>query len=466
MPRIVIIGAGVTGLSAAYHLEKKGVFDYILLEKKPTIGGLCGSVIQDGFTFDHCGHLLHINDSYFKKFIEEVVGFNTFTKVKRKSYIYSHDCYTLYPYQVNLRGLPPTIISECIKGFVERPTKNIAGVKKESFRSWTLKNFGYGFTKHFFDPYQKKIFCHSIDEITDSWTSRFVPQTSLDDILMGALTEKESVGYNASFYYPKSGGIVTWLAKIAASLKNKIHTSTAAESINTKNKTITTQDGTVIPYEYLITTMPLDSMLKTLIEKPTLNCKKALKHLRCNSVLNFNIGISKPSITDKHWIYYPELKYPFYRLAFPHNFGDYTTPDNCSAISGEFAYLNHSELDLESAYKKSLSIVKKLFNFKKSDIITEKKLHLSHAFVTYNFWREKNLPKLLNKLEQESIHSVGRYGAWKYASMQEGILDGKSVVDLIAMTPAKVPVLTKKRTLSQPVSAISTKTINNKNLLK
>ncbi|MGH7165590.1 MAG: NAD(P)-binding protein, partial [Nitrospiraceae bacterium] len=51
---IVIVGAGLAGLSAAFHL--KGV-PYRLFEKEHEVGGLCRSYQLDGFTFDITGHL-------------------------------------------------------------------------------------------------------------------------------------------------------------------------------------------------------------------------------------------------------------------------------------------------------------------------------------------------------------------------------------------------------------------------
>ncbi len=77
MAKFVIIGAGLTGLSAAYHLEKKGFTDYALFEKEPSIGGLCRSTVQDGFTFDFTGHLLHTSDTYFRSLLTELVGFDS-----------------------------------------------------------------------------------------------------------------------------------------------------------------------------------------------------------------------------------------------------------------------------------------------------------------------------------------------------------------------------------------------------
>jgi len=440
MAHTVIIGAGLTGLSTAYHLEKRGFYDYTLLEKNSEPGGLCGSITQDGFTFDYTGHLLHINNPYFKDFICSLIGLDFFNKIDRKSYIYSYNRYTPYPYQMNLHGLPASVITDCIEGFVERNKYTLKKNKPHSFKDWALTHFGSGFAKHFFTTYQEKIFSHPIESITSSWTSRFVPSTTLKDILHGAFHEKKhtkSVGYNAQFYYPKSGGIVSWIHKVAHAIKKPIITDCTVTQIDTNKKVIYTHTGDPIPYDHLINTMPLNTLLATLKEKPSMDCKKAAKKLLCNSVLNFNLGIHIPSLTEKHWIYYPEKKYPFYRLGFPHNLSTHMTPQECSSLYGEIAYTNSSRAELYELYNTARIQVKKLLNFNQRDIMTEKIIHIPHAYVTFDFWREKNLSKVLTALKNEAIHSIGRYGAWKYASMQEAVLDGKHAADAITFLPAR-----------------------------
>src|SRR3990170_3724192 len=94
MAKIIIIGAGLTGLSAAYHLEKKGFHDYLIFEKEEQPGGLCRSTYQDGFIFDYTGHLLHISDPYFHQFLEEIIGFEQLISINRKSYIFFHGTIT------------------------------------------------------------------------------------------------------------------------------------------------------------------------------------------------------------------------------------------------------------------------------------------------------------------------------------------------------------------------------------
>ena len=429
LARVVILGAGLTGLSTAYHLEKKGFFDYKLFEKENEVGGLCRSVHQDGFTFDFTGHLLHINNPYFLDFVKNVVGLEHFNCVTRNSFIFSHGVHTCYPFQINLYGLPEQVITDCIEGFVEKKkTKN-----PHNYYQWVLKHFGVGFGKHFFFPYQQKIFAYDPRKLAHSWTGRFVPTTTLAQIIRGATADfrDETVGYNATFYYPARGGISLLVEKIAQTLLLPIQTNFCATKIDLQNKRIHFSNGHVEPYEQLINTIPLDLLLKNIKDRPATNFYPAHKKLLCNSVVNFNLGFAGQA-TNKSWIYYPEKKFPFYRIGFPHTFSKNMTPPNCSSLYGEIAYLKSSKAILEKKLHDALHKTKKLFNLPKHQLKTEQILQIKHAYVIYNQWREKHLEQLLLDLQKENIYSIGRYGAWKYSSMQEAVLDGKEVVEKIA----------------------------------
>jgi len=434
MAEIVILGAGLTGLSVAYHLEKKGFFDYKLFEKESSVGGLCRSVSQDGFIFDYTGHLLHVNDAYLKQFIESVVGFDQFNTIERRSAIYSQNCYTEYPYQINLHGLPAQTIIECIEGFIERPQIK----KTQTFYSWVLKNFGVGFARHFFFPYQQKIFDYDVKKLSSSWTGRFVPATSLNKILWGAFTphRHEKIGYNSQFFYPRDGGIIRWVQKIADMLINPIMTHHTVQAVDLKHKIIFFTNGHYEQYKQLISTIPLDNLLG-MIKESTTTLYTARSHLRCASVINFNIGINKPSVSDNHWIYYPEKKYPFYRIGFSHNFSSSMAPHNCSSLYGEFSITKKRAILWETMINNSRAHAMKLFNFSHTDILTEKIIHIPHAYVIYNSWRDRNVPRILQQLQEQSLFSIGRYGAWKYSSMQEAVLDGKTLVDQLIIIPAQ-----------------------------
>lgn len=430
MAKVVIIGAGLTGLSAAYHLENAGFFDYILCEKEENVGGLCRSVEQDGFTFDFTGHLLHASDPYFQKFISSVVGLEQFNTINRRSFIYSHETFTRYPFQINLHGLPIDVITECIEGYLNRTQSR---EKPKNFVQWVLQNFGPGFAKHFFMPFQSKIFAYDLRHITASWTGRFVPQTSLKQMLTGALTDNfdESIGYNAHFYYPKKGGIQSWIDALAKKIIKPILTNFAAQQIDLNKKIITFANGQKETFTHIINTTPLDNFIASVKEPSSTAFYAAQRKLLCNQVINFNLGIARENLTDKHWIYFPEKQFPFYRIGFPHNFSTHMAPEQHSSLYGELSFVKTTIKNQQNLIDNALKETKKLFKLRDEEIVCNKIIHIKHAYVIYNKWREQNLKSLLERLQEHQIFSTGRYGAWKYASMQEAVLDGKQVAETI-----------------------------------
>lgn len=449
MSNIVILGAGLTGISAAYHLEQRGFHDYQMFEKEPQTGGLCRSVNVDGFTFDYTGHLLHINNDYFRSLIENLVGIEHLNSIDRKSFVFSNDVFTHYPFQINLHGLPTDVIVECIKGYVTRPKSK---QHPKNFVQWVHQQFGKGFAKHFFIPFQHKLFAYDIRKISAAWTGRFVPKTSLTQMLYGALgnTASKSAGYNAHFYYPKHGGIQFWVNKLRDRIKKPINVNHCVKYIDMKNRQVVFENGHVESFKQLISTIPLDQFIKLLKEPTDTTFYQAHKQLRCNSVVNFNLGIKRPSLSDKHWIYFPEKKFPFYRIGFQHNFSSFAAPQGCSSLYGEFSYTHLSKKDIKNRLEQALNQTKKLFKLASSDILVEKIIHIPHAYVIFNHWREQHLPKLLKTLQGYDIHCVGRYGAWKYSSMQEAVLEGKEVAEQLTVIPAKKVYNVKQQKKPRP----------------
>src|SRR5215216_4755710 len=114
VPPIVIIGAGPTGLSAAYHLGP----DAVLVEQADRVGGCCRSIEDTGFTFDMAGHIMFSNDPYVHEMYQMLLGDNVHWQ-DREAWIYSKGVHTRYPFQGALYGLPPDVIKECIVGAVE-----------------------------------------------------------------------------------------------------------------------------------------------------------------------------------------------------------------------------------------------------------------------------------------------------------------------------------------------------------
>jgi UDP-galactopyranose mutase len=111
---VIVVGAGPTGLSAAYHLGGRA----LLVEQNDRVGGWCRSIVRNGFTFDFAGHIMFSNDRYVHQMYEMLLGENVHWQ-DREAWIYSKGVYTRYPFQGSLYGLPADVIKECILGAIE-----------------------------------------------------------------------------------------------------------------------------------------------------------------------------------------------------------------------------------------------------------------------------------------------------------------------------------------------------------
>ena len=191
----VILGAGLTGLSTAYHLET----DYMIFEMTDRVGGLAYSEITDDFVLDYCVHVLYHKDADIRILCDELLGENTKDHV-RSTWIYSKGVFTQYPFQANLYGLPLDVVEECILAFIDAKFTKDKITQNRDFAEWIENTFGTGIAKHFMFPFNEKLWTVHPKKMSTEWVENIVPQPEIEDILDGALPgQKRLFGYNASF---------------------------------------------------------------------------------------------------------------------------------------------------------------------------------------------------------------------------------------------------------------------------
>lgn len=425
---ILILGGGLAGVSAAYHLKNKSS---LLVEREHELGGTARSFAIKGFTFDFTGHLLHLHSPYTKKLIPKLLG-NNFYQCTRKAWIFSKDTYTRYPFQAYTAGLPQNVVDECVMGFFETYLANggkPAPTGKSNFHDWSLKMFGEGISKHFMIPYNEKLYQVSSRELGTDWCGPFVPMPKLNDVIKGSIAaDGKDFGYNTTFLYPRKGGIQMLAKAMGKGLKN-VRLKTSIAQINWKQKTAELSTGETVSYSHLINTVPLLELLNRMPNLPA-NVERAKKKLKCVSILCLNIGVKRSKISDASWIYFPEEEFPFYRVGFPMNFTPHVVPRGCSSMYVEVP-MNASK---PYSKKKVLADVRrgliKARILKPSDKLPVVQfLPIKYAYVIYNKNRKAALDTIFRFLKQNRIQSIGRYGAWKYSFMEEAILDGKKAAE-------------------------------------
>lgn len=426
-PTIVIIGAGLSGLTTAYFLSQHNV-PYILLEQENEIGGLCRTVTVNNFRFDYTGHLLHTSHDETRTLIHELLGKNC-NRCVRDSWIFSSGVFTRYPFQTHTFGLPRTIQRACIFGYLDAYIKQCTAnptYPPRDFVSWVMLHFGKGIAEHFMFPYNKKLWATDIKKLTTHWLKNYVPQPNLSEVIHGAFEDTiDEGGYNAAFYYPKYGGIQTLITRLNAHLTIAPTCNARVEAVNYKSKEIVV-NGKKQQYDFLVSSAPLKMFTEDMVTNAPRRIKRAAHRLAYNRVFNLNLGIGR-TVSEKHWIYFPEKQFCFYRVGFNSNFGNDSAPTGMSALYTEVSCAH--DVQPENTRHIAHMVIRDLIKagiLSKHDMIKAMKvLPIAPAYVIYDAHRETSVSDILSFFDKQNILCIGRYGRWEYSAMEDAILDGK-----------------------------------------
>jgi UDP-galactopyranose mutase len=428
--KTIIIGAGITGISCAYHLKKP----YIVFEKENIPGGLCRSEKAAGFTFDYSGHFFHVKNKEIYMLLQNVMK-NNLVRIKRSAFVYSHNKYIPYPFQANLYNLPAKVRKDCLNSFLNK--KEGTNIKPtDSFYNWALSIFGSGITRHFMKPYNEKLWTVPAKDLTAEWVAPFVPQPDIEEVKYGAThRQNKEFGYNTYFYYPKTGGCQSIIDAFLPKVKN-LHTDVGIRRIDIKKKQAYTSDRRTLPYDKIISTQPLNELLEQLSGLPV-KIKNMSNELKWNSVTCLNIGINKKYcnkkvISDKHWIYFPEKAFVFYRAGIYSNIVKSMAPRSCNSFYIEISHRSGTTIDREEALQRAIEgLITSGIIKTKNELEVASWQEIPYAYVIYDKNRTEAVEGIQTYLRSKGIHSIGRYGAWKYSFMEESILDARKLVETI-----------------------------------
>lgn len=423
----IIIGAGLAGLSCAYHLKD----DYVIFEKEEYAGGLCWSVDLDGFVFDKSIHILYSGDPYASSLIKDVLLKGNFISQPRESYIYSKGVYTEYPFQAHTYGLPAEVIEECLLGVIKARYESDGKPAPTNFAEWIYSNFGEGIAKHFMIPYNTRQWAISPELMGFAWIEGRVPMPKVEEVLRGALFPPgKKFGPNAEFWYPETGGIKSLPLGFLPHVKN-LSLNTCVEKIDTKRKAVVLSNGEDESYENIVSTMPLPVLIR-MLDEVTQAVLDATNSLEYNTIHTINLCIDAPTISDMHWIYFPEDTTIFHRLSFMMNFSPRNAPPGKSSITVEISESKYKKINSETIVEDTIrDLIKLGFIESKDAVANHCKMTLTPAYVIYDLNHRANVDLVKGFLESKNIHACGRFGDWEYLNMDHSILSGKRVAETL-----------------------------------
>jgi protoporphyrinogen oxidase len=438
--KVVIIGAGPTGLGAAYRLHELGYDNWVLYEKSDGVGGHATSHLDShGFVWDEGGHVIFSHYPYFDLLLDKVLGNEVHERI-RESWIVKGDTWVPYPFQNNLRYLPKEEQVRCLLG-AAKAAANGHSHDAENFRQWILATFGEGIAETFMFPYNEKVWTTPLEQMSKSWMADRVAVPDFKRLLENVLYERDDVawGPNSKFRFPLHGGTGEIYRRIASHFPDKIHTGKQLTEIDPLRRRISFADGTGDSYDSLISTAPLDLFTKMLHPRDN-RLLEAAQELKHNNLLVVGLGLKKKIETGKCWIYFTDAEMPCYRATYFSHYSPNNVPngdtEHYSSLMCEMSFRAGESPDPEKVLDHlttGLIRAKMLDESDRGRVVSRYQRIVGYSYPIPTLGRDRALEVLQPALLEKGIYSRGRFGAWRYeiGNMDHSVMMGVEAVNHI-----------------------------------
>lgn len=418
----VILGSGIAGISAGYHLEKKGE-KVVIFEKDNNWGGLCGNFAIDGFRFDKFVHFTFTDDSYIKGIFEKSSPLYEHPSVSSNYY---KGYWLKHPAQNNLAPLLTEEKVKIIDSFVKRTQKTIEDIK--DYEEWLRVQYGDYFAENFPFKYTRKYWGLEPSQLETKWVGNRMHSPSLSEILKGAFEQQdENFYYTKYMRYPKKGGFRSILDDCRKGLDIRFNKEVV--KIDTNKKVITFKDETTQSYDKLISTLPLPEIVNMIV-----GCSQEVKeaghklHNTCGYMVS--LGFKRPDVAKHLWFYIYDEDILSARVYSPSLKSPDNTPEGCSSLQTEIFFDCKAEIPSgDIVLKNTIEKLVEMGLFEENEIVVKDIRFEKYANVTFDKDIYKNRQIVLDYLEKVGIKSIGRFGKWDYLWTFQAFESGMEIIE-------------------------------------
>ncbi|NUP72422.1 MAG: NAD(P)-binding protein [Gemmatimonadaceae bacterium] len=440
-PRIVIIGAGPTGLAAGYRLRELGHTNFVMLEAREKVGGLASSETSpNGFVYDIGGHVLFSHYEYFDTLFDKLLG-DEYQLLLRESWVWMCDRFLPYPFQNNIKYLPREVVLECLMGLIEAQREPLDLARFRNFEELIYGVFGKGIAKYFMMPYNFKVWAHPPAMMNKEWIGERVSVVDIARVLGNVVLDRDDAGWgpNSTFKYPRHGGTGGLFARMQPYVQDNLRLESPVAGVDIEAKEVLLRDGSRERYDMLLSTMPLDLLVQSMSsgEVPPVVREQAAR-LRHSGSHIVGVGLEQPAPSKKCWMYFPEGSSPFYRVTYLSNYSPEVVPD-ASRNYSLLAEISHSEFkpdDRDTVIERTVQGMvntQLLKDADRADIVDTFLIERDYTYPTPSLERDPALAVLHPWLESRDIYSRGRFGAWRYevGNMDHSVAQGVEWVNRV-----------------------------------
>jgi len=417
--RTLIVGAGVTGLSAAAALSERRDEDYLIVEADREIGGWCKTVKKDGFVWDYSGHFFHFKHPEIEQWLRDRMPEQAVLSVRKKTFVSYGGRRIDFPFQKNIHQLPQDDFVDCLHDLyfacssdVSRETRT----PERNFKEMLLARFGRGICDRFLFPYNEKLYACDLATLDKDAMGRFFPYADLTDVIRN-MKRPDNRSYNDTFTYPR-GGAFEYVRAIASSVRSGgISLEEPLLAVDLEHKVARTSRRE-IRFDRLVSSVPLSRFASI--------CR--LEHdagaWAWNKVLVYNLGFDAKGDSGVHWTYYPDRATSFYRVGWYDNIFD---SDRLS-LYVELGFDKDAVVDAATHRDRVLADLKREGVVRDQRLVAEHSVLMDPAYVHITKRSIAEHARLSAVLAERNVWSLGRYGGWTYCSIEDNMVQARALV--------------------------------------
>jgi UDP-galactopyranose mutase len=350
------------------------------------------------------------------------------------------DTFLPYPFQNNIKYLPREVVLECLMGLIEAQKQPFDLARFSNFEDFIHGVFGAGIAKHFMMPYNFKVWAHPPAMMNKEWIGERVSVVDIKRVLGNVILDRDDAGWgpNATFKYPRHGGTGGLFERMEPYVSENLRLNARTVAVDTEQKEVVLEDGTRERYDYLLSTMPMDLLVRSMNGNVPETVRDQASRLRHSGSYIVGVGIKQPAPSKKCWMYYPESNCPFYRLTYLSNYSPEVVPDASTHYS-LLAEISRSEFKPVDKCTVVDETIQGMVNTRmisesdRDDIVDTHVIDRDYTYPIPNLERDKALATIHPWLESQDIYSRGRFGAWRYevGNMDHSVAQGVEWVNRI-----------------------------------
>ena len=444
--KLIIIGAGPAGLTAAYKILKLSKdIKPIVLEKNPVrVGGISSTIDYKNYKFDIGGHRFFSKSDEVVKLWEEIMGDDLIER-PRLSRIYYKKKFYSYPLKIfeALRNLGPR---ESILIMLSYAKAKLFPVKNpKTFEEWVSNNFGYRLYALFFKAYTEKVWGISCKKLSADWAAQRIKGLSISTLLLD--TAKKKLNYKQSnqnviktlidkFKYPKKGPGQLWekTATLIREMGGDVvldRTVVRVETDRDKVASVICRDSNgneeIYEGDYFMSTMPIKDLVNAITPALPGEVVEAANKLSYRDFISVALIVDQEDIFPDTWIYIHEPNVSVGRIQNFNNWSPYMVPDKGKTCLGlEYFcfegdnFWNKSDEELSKLAKKELDY---LGLAPKDKVVDSCVVRMPKAYPVYDEDYKKYIDVVKDHTDKFSnLYLIGRNGMHKYNNQDHSMM--------------------------------------------